>query len=984
LDYSTGRCGLSIANRRNRGNHAGVSDRPSQLDTEYDAGETEDRPRRERVEIARGESLGRYVVLDVIGRGGMGAVYAAYDPELDRKVAIKLILADPSGDAGDQQRLLREAQATAQLNHPNVITVHDVGTHESRVFVAMEFVEGSTMRDWIESGPHPWPAVLERMIAAGRGLAAAHRIGLVHRDFKPANVLVGDDGRLRVADFGLARKVGDVESEPSARRRSEDEARLITSRHSTLASKLTMTGARVGTPAYMAPEQCRGVEVDARADQFGFCVALWEALYGERPFAGDNLAALTLAIEGGEIREPAHPDRAPAWLRRVVQRGLAPDPAARWPDMDALLAALAHDPNARWRSWSIAGTVLLAASVIVAAFALEQPETSSHPCEGAESAFAGTWDDDDRTAITEHFEQRNAKATADVLLPRLDRWAEEWRGQWRDTCEATQVRHEQSEDRFDRRMTCLERRRRRMAGFVDLLRGAEGDLLLDALSGLDRVGSPLACERETLVGHVDPPSDEALRAEVDRLTVELDAVGALLYANDLERVEQEIAALEPKVAATAWAPLQTELLWLRGDLLGRRREFEASERALTEAAESAIAIGDDRLAIEALISQADFVTEWEPRTSESLRLIGVARALAERLDSPPDLLSRIERTRARVHQLDGKLPLSLEAAEKALAHAQKAEAEPGLLTADAEYVISAAYYRMGKYAEGLEHVDRATRLWTATLGPVNGRLTKAHNMRGLYAVAQGRYLDAVAEFEAELVITEARYGKDHLDVSDVLANLSTAHQRGRQPLEALATSERALAIREREVGPDNLYVGHALSNQANILRDLGRLDEALAQAQRARTIILAVRGPEHPEMIIMHVVLAGIHGAGGNHEQAREDLLVALDLLHRPGQANSHFEYSILVGLARNEAALGQAEQALERLTAAEALPDFEPSVEDQADFDWSMAAAQLAGGKPDQARETIGGVIERLEQAGPTHAQQLADVRRWRDAKLP
>jgi tetratricopeptide (TPR) repeat protein len=962
-----------------------VSQAPSELDTEYDATEAgESQPRRERAEVARGELLGRYVVIDVIGRGGMGAVYTAYDPELDRKVAIKLILADPSGDVGDQQRLLREAQATAQLNHPNVITVHDVGTHGGRVFVAMEFVEGSTLREWIEAGPHPWRSVLERMIAAGRGLAAAHRIALVHRDFKPANVLVGDDGRLRVADFGLARRIGDAGIESSPPEPTTIPEGLTTGRHITLESKLTMTGARVGTPAYMAPEQYRGGEIDARADQFGFCVALWEALYGERPFAGDNLAALMLAIESGRVREPSHPERAPTWLRRIVARGLVPDPAARWPDMDALLVALAHDPSRRRLNWSLAAGLVITATAIVTMIALDEPPAASDLCAGAEPAFAGTYDEDDRRAIAERFDERRATATADVLLPQLDRWADEWRSQWRDTCEATQVRREQSEDRFDRRMTCLERRRRRMTTFVELLREAEGELLLDALSGLDGIGSPSACEPETLLAGVAAPSEPALRAEVDRLTGELDEVGALLEANELARSEEQLATLEAKVAATEWAPLQTELLWLRGEAFGRRREFEASEQALTEAAESAIAIGDDRLAIKALISQANYGNEWEPRTRESLRLLGVAQALAERLDSPPDLLARIEAMRARVHQFDGKWPLSLAAAERSLAHARAAEPEPGLLTADAEHAIASSLYRSGEYVEGVAHAERAAALWIATLGPDNGRITRAYNMKGLFTMALGRYPDAIAAFEAELVLMEKRHGKDHLDVSDVLGNLASAHQRVGQPAEALVVSERALTIREQHVGPDNLYVGHARANLSNILRDLGRLDEALEQAERARAIVLAVRGPDHAEMIIMHVVLAEIQAARGDHEQAREDLLVALELLHRPEQANRHYECMVLIQLARAEAALGQPKQAFERLAAAEAIPDVTPNAEEQSEFDWAMAAAQLANGKADQARELIEGAIGRLEQAGPGYDRQLADLRSWRTEHFP
>ncbi|HVI03904.1 MAG TPA: tetratricopeptide repeat protein, partial [Enhygromyxa sp.] len=562
-------------------------------------------------------------------------------------------------------------------------------------------------------------------------------------------------------------------------------------------------------------------------------------------------------------------------------------------------------------------------------------------------------------------------------------WADDWRGQWRDTCEATQIRGEQSVDMFDRRMACLERHRRRMHALVELLREADGELLLDALSSLDNVGTPSACEREQVLGGVPLPSDAAKRAEVDRLAAELDQIGALLAAGQSDRVEARLDTLEPELAAAGWDPLQTELLRLRGDALGQRREFEASEQALTEAAERAIASGDDRLAIEALLAQANYGTEWEPRARESLRLIGVAEALTKRLGSPPALLSRVELTRARVQHLDGKWQPSLAAAERALEHAKQAEPEPRLLTADAEHAVASALYRMGRHADGLPHVDRAIALWTATLGANNGRLERAHNIKALYAMALGRYEDAIVSFSAHLSLARARHGDDHLDVSDVLVNLGAAYQRAGRAQDAREVVERALAIREREVGPDNLYVGHTRANLANIYRDLGLLDEALAEAERAHAIVLAQRGPEHGEMIIMHNILAEVRSSRGEHQHAREHLQVALELLRRPEQANVPYEFSTLIELSRVELALGRPEAALARLAEAEALTGFEPSAEEQSEYDWAMAEMLLAAGERDEARASVDRAIERLQADEATHAQRLADMRRWRDEAL-
>ncbi|MFV8756549.1 WD40 repeat domain-containing serine/threonine protein kinase [Nannocystaceae bacterium ST9] len=302
--------------------------------------------------FVRGAAIGRYIVISQVGSGAMGVVLAAYDPQLDRKIALKLIKhrGGPLGRA--RERLQREAQALAKLDHPNVVVVHDVGVHDEQLFVAMEFVEGQTLGAWMASaapsssgsqagmgartrvGIRPWREVLEVFVQAGRGLAAAHEAGLVHRDFKPDNVMLSEGGRVRVMDFGLARI---------------DEDASEATRASWKADSLTQTGAIAGTPSYMSLEQFGGGMVDARSDQFGFCVALYEALHGERPFAAATIGELVFALEAGVVREGARSSQVPGWVRAVVLRGLATKPEDRFESMNALLAALSADPVARRR-----------------------------------------------------------------------------------------------------------------------------------------------------------------------------------------------------------------------------------------------------------------------------------------------------------------------------------------------------------------------------------------------------------------------------------------------------------------------------------------------------------------------------------------------------------------------------------------------------------------------------------------------------------
>src|SRR6188768_4268295 len=320
--------------------------------------------------LVRGASIGRYVVLGLVGRGGMGEVYAAYDPELDRKVAVKLLRIKPGAGVSlleGRQRTLREAQAIAKLSHPNVVVVFDVGTFEEKVFIAMEFLEGNTAGFWSQSQNRTWHETLKVYVAAGRGLAAAHDKGLVHRDFKPDNVMVSSDGQVRVMDFGLARQAEKPAAALASRANGNgakavlagegvtttqrlpaplaepgtpvavlDGSTLVltpgagnlrgddleTSNAAMFDARLTKTGAMMGTPAYMAPEQFRGLATDARTDQFAFCIALYEALYGERPFAGNTLMALTTNVVNGKIREAPTATKVPLWIRKILLRGL--------------------------------------------------------------------------------------------------------------------------------------------------------------------------------------------------------------------------------------------------------------------------------------------------------------------------------------------------------------------------------------------------------------------------------------------------------------------------------------------------------------------------------------------------------------------------------------------------------------------------------------------------------------------------------------
>jgi tetratricopeptide (TPR) repeat protein/tRNA A-37 threonylcarbamoyl transferase component Bud32 len=325
--------------------------------------------------------FGRFSVLRTLGEGGMGVVYAAYDEELDRRIAVK-VLRDASPDPHARERMVREAQAMARLSHPNVVQVHEIGEQGGQIYVAMEFVKGLTLRTWLAERPRTWREIRDMFVQAGRGLAAAHAEGLVHRDFKPDNVLIGSDGRARVADFGLA---GAAEA-PAEHEATPDSVMLRVGRQSAFNTALTMAGTIMGTPAYMSPEQHRGVATDARSDQFSFCVALWGALYGQPPFAGSNVFELATAVCLGELVPPPASD-VPHFIHEALVRGLAVEPEQRHPSMDALLAALTADlASARPSRWRAVALALAAAAVAAVAVLLATRERAPTPEELAQIA----------------------------------------------------------------------------------------------------------------------------------------------------------------------------------------------------------------------------------------------------------------------------------------------------------------------------------------------------------------------------------------------------------------------------------------------------------------------------------------------------------------------------------------------------------------------------------------------------------------------
>ncbi|HEU4729642.1 MAG TPA: serine/threonine-protein kinase, partial [Kofleriaceae bacterium] len=553
-----------------------------------------------------GDRVGRFVVHHRIGSGAMGVVVAAYDPVLDRWVALKLLHAtDPAADAA----LIQEAQAMARLAHPNVVAVHDAGTADGRVYLAMEFVDGGTLRAWRDAAPRTWREVRDRHVEAGRGLAAAHDAGLVHRDFKPDNVLVGGDGRARVTDFGLVRAAPAAHGDAPA--------------HATTVA---------GTPRYMAPEQHRGERADARADQFAFCVALFEALWQRDPFEAGDAAARKARVLAGEVTAPP-PGEVPARVAAAVLRGLDPDPARRHPSMRALLDEIARDPDLeRRRRWRLIG-VGLAGAALAAAIVVAAMPRGGVDCAAAADALAPVWPA--RRPFVEialaRVPRPYAATTAGHAAGALDAWARAWRSARISACRATHERGIQSEAVLDARMRCLDHRLAAMATLVEVLATADAATLDGAIAAIEGLPSGASCgEVEALAEQVPPPSDPFARQATEAVARDVARAAALATAGRYREGLSVIDAAHARAATLGHAPTLAAAAYTLADVHALLGEPRVAEPVLREAIRAGAAGHTDDLVARSWLQLAFLWSTRLGRAAEALALRDTVEAAIAR------------------------------------------------------------------------------------------------------------------------------------------------------------------------------------------------------------------------------------------------------------------------------------------------------------------------------------------------------------------
>jgi tetratricopeptide (TPR) repeat protein/predicted Ser/Thr protein kinase len=813
----------------------------------------------------RGEVIGRYVVLERIGSGGMGVVFAAYDPQLDRRVAIKVLHGRRESDAA-RRRLAREAQSLARIAHPNVVAVHDVGLYDGRVFLAMEYVEGGTLREFMADGAHDLDARRRVLIAAGEGLAAAHRAGLVHRDFKPDNVMVGVRGEVKVMDFGLARNHADVSEQGTGPVTRSDVQNL--------SSVLTEAGAVLGTPAYMAPEQLAGQVADARSDQFAFAVTAHELLYGVRPFVGANLSALTLAISDGRIVDPPKQHQVPPWLRRVVLRGLAVEPAARWPDLDTMLRALARDPARTRRRLAVmaAGLVLSALLGGMIVSKLAQPGPPARACTGLPSDIDGVWTGSERERVERALLDASTPESAQTVLRSLDAYAAGWDAAQLDNCTKTTIDQIQSDAVHELRARCLRHRKAAFEQLVELL-SADASRLDRAVEAAARLPDVDACaDVDALALTPALPTDPQLRATVEHLRDEIAGLQSRIELGpSVERARDVVARAD----ASSDHAIAAEAALLLGRTLAAVDDLPASVIQLRRAYFLAMSCGHARTQAEAATSLVYVVGYRQQDHARGKDWVEHALAIAARFEGTLVEADAVHAVGV-VRDAAGDSLGALAAYRKA--HELRQQLLPSVHPDIARSLLSLAniHSGLGEIELARDHQQRALQMRLELFGPDHVVIASSLNNLALSMRRLGELDEAKQLLERAVAIYESSSGSNRDGLARALTNLADVERLRRDHARARALEERSLAVRRATVGDLHPEVADSIIGLARIARDEGQLEPAEAFARDALARLQRDFAPGHPETFAATVVLASILELRGQADEAARVLVSAL------------------------------------------------------------------------------------------------------------
>lgn len=818
-------------------------------------------------EMLRGSKVGRYVMLDLLGTGAMGVVFAAYDPELDRRVALKL-LRERSSDEERNARMVREARATARLAHPNVVVVHDVGEFESSVFMAMELVVGGTLGDWLGAGERSRDAILDVFLEAGAGLVAAHAAGLVHRDFKPANVLMGEDNRARVTDFGLARAGDGGETITH-----EDFVSLSGSAD----AAVTRTGALVGTPAYMSPEQFLGRVADAQSDQFSFCVALAEALTGERPFEGRSLMELQASVCSGTLRPLAF-EALPRALQDALARGLCVEPRQRFPDMRALLLVVAEvrrgKPRGAMLRASVLGVAILGSAGVAwvgsrAATEVEPLTMCSQTGESIEDVWT-TGRARDLEASLAGQGRAAAPRVARNVVAMLDSYAQSWTEVQAATCDSTAS---SIEARYAT-LRCLELGRSKADALLVALSENNPGVIEFAEEAVSDLPPPQGCRDPSWQDvRAEPPEVVAQQVAAQREALALADAYLITgqYGPAAERARAVLDAAQP----LGFEPLSLEARSVLADGQLMQGDAEAAEVTLRASWSDAIRLGDPAWQVRVGADMLGAVGNTPTgRRDDGEFWRDVAGAALERIDPQHPAAWHYWNARGAFDGYGGDYESALHAFDTALAL-------PGLRTAQ---IIGSTNGRVSMRArltsgdallEVLAEAEALAELVRDRLGPDHPRMIKVAQPLASVLTALGRGEEALVALQDAVAVADSFLEPSDPRIAGLLTTRAAALSAAGKPEAARDDHRRVVEIREATDPDNDATLGLAYNNLAVAEMGLGNNAESAATLERALPHLEAAFGSEHLHVANCRTSLASNLIKLGRHDEAREHLVVA-------------------------------------------------------------------------------------------------------------
>ncbi|MCR9164260.1 MAG: protein kinase domain-containing protein [Nannocystaceae bacterium] len=836
-------------------------------------------PKHEPELLQPGSAIGRYRTLECVGIGGMGVVYAAYDPQLDRRVALKLLI-DGEGSNSERKRarLLREAQAMAKLTHPNVITVHDVGVWQGQVFVAMEFVEGGTLKSWMRDAERSWPEVRQIMTAAGRGLAAAHAAGLVHRDFKPDNVLIGTDGRVVVTDFGLARWEDAATGSGQQFASSGADGTLSLDDQDVLSAEvsLTRTGALVGTPAYMAPELYRHEVADAATDQYAFCVALYEAIYGRRPISGRTLAELAAAISSVEHIEFPSGVSVPRHVRGVIRRGLSRSRSDRYPTMAALLAALERRGVRRWKLAVFIAVPL--AAVGLGAWVSRLDSAGDDACRDAGGPIEAVWTPERRASMDRAF-SRSASPLASqasiVLLESVDAYTQEWASTAQATCEVQEAGGRSAFVGLSQR--CLAHSRVALDVALQGFEEVDDADISRSMGFVDSIRRDCADET-ALLTEAPPPAPDELREDVERVRLDLAKVDGHLAAGNYDAGVELAKQLDVEAASLGVRALEAETKLALGRLLDLAGRFEEASETLERAELLAISSRFHRVTAEALVYGVYVQGVMLERADAARALARRAEAAGAAAGLGDEFRGALLLNRASVEYAAGNYEEAESAAAQALALSDRRE-DP-LRWADAAFNLASIRIARGRTEAAIPTLYQYIETYEAEVGFMHPDVAIGYHTLSMALIERERTEDGEAALRTALKIVAETLGPDHANNAAPLSELASLEASRGHYDEAIALARRTSAIR-RAHGFEPFAAAGDRRRIAEWLARSGRLDEALEEfAIAEREAFDATGDTEHPHLSEFFEVKALLAARSGDREatdaaMARAEALMA-------------------------------------------------------------------------------------------------------------